>query len=256
MVVVHVPHAATAIPMDVREELLLTDDALATEVLRMTDAWTDLLFGVPPSVGTVVRFPVSRLVVDPERFAADAAEPMAKIGMGVVYERTSRGATLRRPPDAATRDALLQRFYAPHHAALTAAVERSLAAWGRCLIVDGHSFPARALPYELDPSAPREAFCLGTDPFHTPYDLLSVAKTYLEARGHGVTVNRPFAGALVPAVHYGKDRLVHALMVEVNRGLYMDEATGSMLPRFGEVQAVVRGLVERLAAFMRSSGAS
>lgn len=117
-------------------------------------------------------------------------------------------------------------------------------------MTDGHSFPARALPYELDPSAPREDFCLGTDEFHTPDDLLDVATAFLKARGHGVTVNRPFAGALVPAAHYGKDRRVHALMVEVNRGLYMDEATGARLTHFGEVRAVVTGLVERLAAWM------
>ena len=43
----------------------------------------------------VVRAPVSRLVVDVERFTDDAREFAAKVGMGATYVRTSRGETLR-----------------------------------------------------------------------------------------------------------------------------------------------------------------
>jgi len=52
----------------------------------MTDAYTDELFrcdGV-----TSVRYPVSRIVVDPERFENDVDEVMSTVGMGVVYTRT------------------------------------------------------------------------------------------------------------------------------------------------------------------------
>ena len=69
-------------------------------------------------------------------------------------------------------------------------------------------------------------------------------------------VNRPFAVALVPPARDGKDRRVHALMVEVNRGLSMDEATGARLPGFGEVKTAVQGLVERLAAWVGEGSAS
>ena len=105
----------------------------------MTDAFTDDLFvGSLPDVPAAV-FPVSRLVVDPERFEDDGAEPMAARGMGVIYERTSSGDVLRRPPAQEERATLLERFYHPHHQRLTALVDAALRADGHCLVVDGHS---------------------------------------------------------------------------------------------------------------------
>jgi N-formylglutamate deformylase len=63
-VVVHVPHASTVIPRTVRPQLLLDHAELQDELLRMTDRYTDELFALPATMGTTVRFPVSRLVVD------------------------------------------------------------------------------------------------------------------------------------------------------------------------------------------------
>jgi N-formylglutamate amidohydrolase len=128
--VVHIPHASLVVPDDVATDLLLTPAELEHELLVMTDRYTDELFALPASFATTVVFPVSRVVVDPERFVDDASEPMAKKGMGVVYARTSSGRPLRRPPSADQRRHLLTRFYEPHHAALTSAVEAALAAHG------------------------------------------------------------------------------------------------------------------------------
>jgi N-formylglutamate amidohydrolase len=87
--VLHIPHSSTVIPDAVRPTLLLTEAEIQQELLRMTDAHTEELFRC---VGVAsVRFPVSRIVVDPERFENDADEVMSKVGMGVVYTRTSDG---------------------------------------------------------------------------------------------------------------------------------------------------------------------
>ena len=45
--------------------------ALSLELLRMTDAYTDELFALPERLAYRIVFPVSRLVVDPERLADD-----------------------------------------------------------------------------------------------------------------------------------------------------------------------------------------
>ena len=68
---------------------------------------------------------------------------------------------------------LLERYYIPHHQKLTDAVEESLLANDHCLIIDGHSFPALPLPYELNQTAFRPDFCIGTDDFHTPEELVT-----------------------------------------------------------------------------------
>ena len=148
--VIHLPHASTIIPATVRPQLLLSDEDLALELLRLTDHLTDELIAAALPPAQCVCFPVSRLVLDPERFPIDADEPMSRVGMGVIYERTSHGALLRLPQPPAVRQQLLETYYAPHHAALEASVASALERHGCCAILDMHSFPSRPLPYELD----------------------------------------------------------------------------------------------------------
>lgn len=254
LAVVHIPHSSTTIPEDVRGQFVLQPQELAAELLRMTDHLTDRLFDLPPGLARAVSFPVSPLVVDPERFEDDEHEPMARKGMGAVYTRTSDGRPLRRVPPAAhaagrewhlLREGLLDRFYRPHHAALSAAVAAALASHGRCLLVDAHSFPSAPLPYEDDRDPDRPDVCLGTDPFHTPAWLCAAARESCAALGR-VELDRPFSGALVPAPYWRRDERVLAVMLEVNRGRYLDEATGRPSAGFEETERLLQAALVRL----------
>jgi N-formylglutamate amidohydrolase len=250
--VVHIPHASLVVPNDVAAGLRLTPAELEHELLVMTDRYTDELFAFPSTLATTVAFPVSRLVVDPERFTDDDSEPMARKGMGVVYERTAAGHRLRRPLSAEHRRQLLARFYEPHHAALTTAVEAALAAHGSCLLLDGHSFPTRPLPYE-DQDPDRPDICIGTDSSHTPAWLRDIAVRVFEKVGWRVAVDRPFSGALVPMRYYRKDLRVGAVMIEVRRGLYMDERSGARLPGFEEIRERISTALRTITAVRSSS---
>jgi N-formylglutamate amidohydrolase len=249
--VLHIPHSFTVIPDGVRSTLLLTDTEVRQELLRLTDAHTDELFFCDGIAS--VRFPVSRIVVDPERFENDSAEIMSKVGMGVVYTRTCDGRPLRHSPTPSDREALLAAYYHPHHAALTDAVATAVGEHGRCLVVDCHSFPSFPLPYELDQRPERPDICIGTDPFHTPAGLADEVLECFQAYGYTVAINRPFAGALVPAAFYRRDANVAALMIEVNRALYMDEGTGAKSGRFDETRTAVAEVLARLAQRCKSS---
>ena len=240
-VVLHVPHDSTAVPAEARAAFVLDDAALQQELLRMTDHHTLALFAGAQAPNNV-RAPVSRLVVDVERFAQDADEPMAARGMGVIYEATSQGAPLRRPLTEAERAALISRYYAPHHARLEAAVTQALAQFGRCLVLDCHSFPSVALPYEqADPAARRPGICIGSDDFHTRSELADAFVEAFTQAGWDVALNEPFAGALVPASRYRRDARVQAVMVELNRELYMREDDGSRRADFERTAERVRG---------------
>ncbi|MEZ2144783.1 N-formylglutamate amidohydrolase [Bradyrhizobium sp. DN5] len=108
-----------------------------------------------------------------------------------------------------------------------------------CIIVDCHSFSSRPLPHEPDQDPARPDICIGTDAWHTPARLRDELVAAASAAGFSVLIDRPFAGALVPAKYYRREPTVRAVMVEINRRLYMDEQTGERLPNFGEIRQAV-----------------
>ncbi len=242
-VVAHVPHSSTIIPAKVRAEILLPDDELLAELIRLTDWHTDELFAWSGRHG-VTRFVnrLSRLVFDPERFADDAAEPMAARGQGVVYWHGTQGQVLRTP-DAGLREQRLAELYRPYHAALDATVAELLKAFDRCTIVDCHSFPTQPLPSEIDQSPHRPDICIGTDSFHTPSDLTDAMVTALTAEGFRVRRDAPFAGTFVPSGFFRRDRRVRSVMIEVRRGLYLDETIAQRRPDFDTLRAAIERAV-------------
>ena len=92
-----------------------------------------------------------------------------------------------------------------------------------CLIIDGHSFPALPLPYELNQTAFLPDFCLCTDDFHTSEELVVRVEKEIESSGYSTVRNQPFSGTIVPMKHYQKEQRVQSLMIEINRKLYVKE---------------------------------
>jgi N-formylglutamate deformylase len=213
-IILHIPHASTVLPSEV--EFLLGHEALAYEVDAMTDHHTDRLFDLPGARRCV--FPVSRLVVDPERFIEDGME---KVGMGVVYTHTSSGKPLRQI-STGQKQSLIDRYYHPHHQQLTTMASKVLCIHGRCLIIDCHSFPAEPLDYETDPFRPD--ICIGTDAFHTRPELEASLVNSFQDYGYSVAINSPFAGSIVPMDFYQQDQRVSSVMIEINRRLYTNTA--------------------------------
>ena len=221
--ILHLPHASTFIPQNLRDDFQLSDEDLQEEINRITDHATDVIFQRAFPEAQAIVFPVSRLVVDPERFSEDSQEPMNQVGMGVTYTRGSLRQPLREQLPKAKRQELLERYYIPHHQKLTEAVEESLYANDHSLNIDGHSFPALPLPYELNQTAFQQDFCSGTNAFHTPEELVERVETILESFGYSTVRDQPFSGTIVSMKHYRKDERVQSLMIETNRWLYLGE---------------------------------
>jgi N-formylglutamate deformylase len=244
--ILHLPHSSSVIPDNVRKTFVLSDEELKTELLAITDAFTDVLFSDAAGECTRIVYPVSRLVADPERFLDDSQEEMSKCGMGVVYTRTSGGRVLRNNLTQTERQALVDRFYIPHHKALHAATEAELRSHGRAIVIDCHSFPSIPLPYETCQDLERPDICIGTDDYHTPQWLADNVVSGFEAVGLSVNINRPFSGSIVPSGYYRKDNRVHSLMVEINRRLYMDERAGDRNPHFEEIREMISAVLGRI----------
>ena len=220
-VVLHVPHASREL---IESGLLVDGATLAEELDQLTDAYTDVIAeraartaGLRPWL-FVNR--LSRLVVDPERFPGPDEEMLAR-GMGPIYTHGFAGRRLRTD-DPARDERLIREHFDPYAAGMTALVEERLAATGRATVLDVHSYPSAALPYELHGCGPRPAVCLGTDPFHTPPSL----RTAAAAAFGDVGFDSPFRGCYVPLAQYRREPAVTALMVEIRRDRYLREPAG------------------------------
>lgn len=201
--VIHVPHAATAIPADVRDQFLPNEPALAAEARESADLHTDALARAAWPEAEIIEAPVSRLVVDVERFPDDAMEPMAKVGRGMIYNMTHDGRSLRRDISFEGRRALRSHWWDPHWERLRGA------AAGRVLI-DLHSYPRAPWAVEADPSAPRPEIDLGASEGITPPEWLAAMRNHFEAAGYEVGVNTPYEGVIDAGARA-------AVMLEVRR---------------------------------------
>ncbi|WP_051900151.1 N-formylglutamate amidohydrolase [Streptomyces aureus] len=251
-VILHVPHSSRQIPAPVRDGILLGDAELEEELDHITDAHTaELAAAAGEAAGLRPwRFVnrLSRLVVDPERFP-DEREEMLAVGMGAVYTRTTHRAPLR-PADMDPRP-LIDRYFHPYARAMTEAVTDRLAATGRAVIIDVHSYPTARLPYELHGDGPRPPVCLGTDEFHTPPELVAIAEKAFAGLG-GVGIDSPFSGAYVPLRYYEREPQVIALMVEIRRDTYMREPGGAVGAGFPRLVAALTTLVDAVDEWTRS----
>ncbi len=187
--VIHVPHASTTIPPDVRDQFTLSPPALAAEARLSADLLTDELARAAWPSATIVAAEVSRLVVDVERYADDRLEPMAAVGRGMIYSRTRDGRPLRRDLSAGERAALQAAWYDPHWQRLRAA------AAGR-IMIDLHSYPKRAWKVEPHPQAPRREIDLGTMCDLTADPWVATLQAHFAAAGYDVGLNTPYAGVV------------------------------------------------------------
>ena len=101
-------------------------------------------------------------------------------------------------------------------------------ATGRAVLVDLHSYPVKALPYERHQDARRPPVCLGVDVDHTPATLVERVAPACSVIGQ-VVVNEPFAGSYIPLRHFGRDNRVSSVMVELRRDLRQTARSGQWL---------------------------
>jgi N-formylglutamate deformylase len=245
---IHLPHSSVHIADDDRRDILLDHSELHAELLKLTDRYTDELFEYPDAL--IHKNSNSRIVIDPERFRNDKDEIMSQFGIGAIYTHSESGRLIKNIT-ADRREELMKKYYDPYHEELEKKTQRILDEYGKCLIIDGHSFPQKPLVFELDKDPNRPDICIGTCDFHTPEKLIQIMEDFIKGKGMTVKRNAPFAGTMVPMKYYRKDKHVTSVMIEVNRRLYMDEATGEKLPCFEAVRAFVLSLVGKVTESFR-----
>jgi len=150
----------------------------------------------------------------------------------------------RKPLDL--REALkrIDRLYLPYHAQLAELIDGSHRAFGFAVLIDCHSMPSNPT---TEHSGPRPDFVLG-DRFGTSCDpeLPRFISKQLTALGYEVAINKPYAGGYITE-HYGRPADgFHALQIEINRALYLDEATYKKGRRFSALRGDLAAMVQAL----------
>jgi len=208
---------------------------------RSEDAFVDELYAEAPAAGLPLlkaRFP--RAFIDPNRepyeldpgmFASalpawvNRSSPRVGAGLGTIARVVANGAEIYRGKlDFAEAETWIEKLYRPYHNALGMLLDEAAGAFGRVLLIDCHSMPAVGGPMDRDPGKRRVDFVLG-DAHGTSCSSAVIDWTdeYLSSLGYSVARNDPFAGGFITR-HYGKPATGrHALQIEVNRRLYMDE---------------------------------
>ena len=246
-IVLHIPHASKYIPEEYLKYFTLSKKDLEIEILKMTDHFTNELFDVSCHNIQLLKFPISRLLVDVERFERDELEIMSKVGMGCIYEKTHDGKSLKNVEHI--KEELITNFYKIHHANFAKIVDKKLIKNNKVLIIDCHSFPKFPLPYELNQNINRPEICIGTDNFHTSEKLKNLFIEFFKEFNFTIKFNDPFNGSIVPHKYYYKDRRVQSVMIEVRRDLYMDEQTEKKSSNFNEIKNILKKIIIKICNY-------
>ena len=212
-ILIHVPHASTYIPEEYRRTALISAEELEEENQFMCD--TGVLGLVPPALEeNVVAFPYSRLYCDVERFQDDS-EPMEAYGMGYIYTRDSKGREMFRPTDA--HRAEVSAIYNQHHAELDRRTSEILEEFGKCLIIDLHSFGDTTVN-RLFGWTDFPDVCIGTEPDYYSEEIVDGICNLCKGLGLSVAMNYPYRGSMVPNRYFGKkDTGIVSVMLEINK---------------------------------------
>lgn len=257
------PHSGDRRPADMRPAAGLGAASLGSA----EDVGVDGLLAATPDLGVpLIQARVSRAYVDLNR-APDDLDPAliqnlppgaglglsaAKIaaGYGVIPRRTGDGADIYdRPLDLSEARRRLETVHAPYHAALSALMQTTHARCGAAVLIDWHSMPSHAVASGRGARGPDVV--LG-DRHGSACDarLTRRLRALFETAGWSVALNRPYAGGYTTQTWGRPEDGFHAIQIELNRSLYLDEAART--PSSGHARC--RGVIERVTRTLIDEG--
>ncbi|XYK82915.1 MAG: N-formylglutamate amidohydrolase [Labrenzia sp.] len=253
------PHSGRQYP----ESFLAASRLDARSIRRSEDAYVDELFShVVPLGAPMLRahFPRAYLDVNREPYELDPKMYDGRLpsyanirsirvagGLGTLARIVSENHEIYRhrlPVEEALNR--IETIYKPYHSTLRRLLAQTHVTFGHAVLIDCHSMPSTVKCQTTDT---RPDFILG-DRYGTSCnsDLTDFAFETLRSKGYSVSRNKPYAGGFITE-HYGRPSSgLHALQIEINRGLYMDEATHEPTAHFGQLFHDLKDFVRELTA--------
>lgn len=208
---------------------------------RSEDAFIDRIFAAAPAYGApLLKAHFPRVYLDPNRepFELDphmfdtplpdyinSSSPRVASGLGTIARVVASGEEVyRRKLSFEEVRQRIETHYFPYHAALQSLLDATRKRFDCYVLVDCHSMPSIGGPMDADPGLRRLDIVLGDCYGSSCSPLLTeIAERALKGLGFTVRRNLPYAGGYTTR-HYGRpNEGLHALQIEVNRALYMDE---------------------------------
>ena len=267
------PHSGDIYPTD-----LIEKTSLCTKQLRQSeDAFVDQLYAPAVANGVpLIRARLGRVFMDLNRepFELDPAmfegplpayanttSPRLAAGLGTIAKVISSGETIypKRLSFPAVAQ-LIEAYYQPYHAALARLMQQTKEKFGMAILIDCHSMPSNMGFKDHQRPTQKNAqvdFVLG-DCHRSSCNagITAFVDRHLNRLGYRVVRNRPYAGGYTTQ-HYGRpSKAMHALQVEINRALYMDEVRIEPLPTLPLVSQQLVDMVEALGRGYLSSAAA
>lgn len=253
------PHSGAHYP-----DSFLQASALDPLTIRSSeDCYVDELYASAVLLGAPLlraRFPRAYLDVNREAYELDqrmffealpshfnAQSARVAGGLGTVPRNVGEG-RLIYPGKIPLQSALdrIEKLYKPYHAQLKALLDKTRDKFGYAVLIDCHSMPSSG----TDVIGNKRADFIIGDRFGRACHIGLAASTIdlLQAYGFAVAYNKPYAGGFITE-HYGRPaENIHALQLEMNRGLYMNEKTLEKLVSFDLLRRGLYGFLSDLTA--------
>jgi N-formylglutamate deformylase len=235
-IVVEVPHAGVELPGEICASLMVE----ASHVRRDADSYVDEIFRRAPDVGaTLLVANVSRYVVDLNRDVTDVDEWSVRGATtgdkehprGVIWRESGEGVPVLRAPLSQTEfKQRIERYYVPYHQTLSEEVRALRQRSGNVLVLAGHSMPSTATSTSgrIIRRADVVPGTLGSTSAHP--ELLDAVDGFFRSIGLSVRRDDPYRGGSTTARWGRPSEGIHAIQIEYNRALYMNERTCTPIP--------------------------
>ncbi|MFO8124883.1 N-formylglutamate amidohydrolase [Yoonia sp.] len=258
------PHSGRDYPASFLRRAVLN----ASEIRSSEDAFVDQLFHAAPSHGApLLTANAPRAYVDLNRGAdeLDSAliegvrrsgqNPRVASGLGVIPRVVANGQHIYSGKltlvEAHQR---IAQYWRPYHDQLQTLLDESHNACGEAILIDCHSMPHEALENVGPPGSARPDVVLG-DRFGATAagSIVERIEAAFASAGLRVARNMPFAGAFITQ-HYGRpSRQQHAIQVEIDRALYMNERTLEPNGSFEAFRTLLTGVIAELTEIGRTA---
>lgn len=238
------------------------------EIRSSEDAFIDLLVGCATGFGAPLihaHYPRAYLdlnrasdELDPavvENVRSVAHNPRILSGLGVIPRVVANGRAIYRGKLPLTEaKARIEHVWRPYHTRLQDVLTDTRVKFGEVILMDMHSMPHEASDSVSQTNIARPEVVLG-DRFGTAADheiMERVESVFLNA-GLKVSRNAPFAGAYI-VQNYGRpSQHQHALQIEIDRSLYMNERYVRPNENFDKFQKLMTQVVCELTNIGRKS---